>query len=448
MYLNYFGLSEKPFAITPDPAFLYLSERHAEALAHLVYGVTISDGFIQLTGEVGTGKTTLTRRLLDELPDDVDVALILNPAVSVQELLEAMFREFDWDTPVGTDRHHSQTQAYVDSLNEHLLEAHTEGRRVVLMIDEAQNLDVSVLEQLRLLTNLETHKQKLLQIVLVGQPELRELLGRQGLRQLAQRVTARYHLTELDQQEAAGYIQHRLKTAGAERPIFTASAINEIHRRSRGVPRLINVICDRALLGAFTQENAVVNKVIARRAADQVFGINLAPQQRQIRRWQIAAVSVAVVGLAIATFYSVSNKQLEPAVLELASTPISKPLVEIPASHQSPVTTPNDHPTETNTANPLFVRSDIHQFLSSEQSYTGTDSALTTLFSVWQTGYQPQTNNNACNHAENTGLRCEYITASWPLLSLLNRPAVLTLIDSRGQTHHVTMTALNEQRVT
>jgi len=251
MYASYFGLSDNPFAITPDPRFLFLSARHTEALAHLLYGVTESGGFIQLTGEVGTGKTTLVRTLLEKLPDNVDAALIINPRVSVLEFLRSICRELhiDWKQ--------TQTpQDLIDTLNARLLKAHEAGRRVVLIIDEAQGLSAEVLEQVRLLTNLETREQKLLQIILVGQPELRELLARTELRQLAQRITGRYHLTPLSTTETRAYVNHRLTVSGAMAPIFTAGAARSIQNASGGIPRLINIICDRALLGAYTMSCA------------------------------------------------------------------------------------------------------------------------------------------------------------------------------------------------
>ncbi len=198
MYTSFFGLNEKPFSITPDPRYLFMSERHGEALAHLVYGVTESGGFVQLTGEVGTGKTTLVRTLLqNRLPDNADVAVVLNPQISVKEILATIVEELSVESGVDTDSIKSMT----DALNAYLLKAHAEGRRVILIVDEAQNLSPNVLEQVRLLTNLETAKQKLLQIILIGQPELRELLARNDLRQLAQRITGRYHLEPLSRNE-------------------------------------------------------------------------------------------------------------------------------------------------------------------------------------------------------------------------------------------------------
>src|SRR5271157_261529 len=255
MYLSFFGLSEKPFAITPDPRYLFLSERHAEALAHLLYGINEAGGFIQLTGEVGTGKTTVVRSLLSRLPHHADVAVILNPRITPAEFLLTICEELG--VTIGEpDR--SSVKAMVDALNRKLLSAHAEGRRVIVIVDEAQNLSADVLEQVRLLTNLETATQKLLQIILIGQPELRELLDRNDLRQLAQRITGRYHLKPLSQEETLQYVRHRLRVAGASGEIFTPGALREVHRLSAGIPRVINVCCDRALLGAYTRETRKV----------------------------------------------------------------------------------------------------------------------------------------------------------------------------------------------
>ncbi|MGB5578524.1 MAG: AAA family ATPase, partial [Woeseiaceae bacterium] len=269
MYTSFFGLNEKPFSITPDPRYLFMSERHGEALAHLVYGVTESGGFVQLTGEVGTGKTTLVRTLLlNRMPDNADVAVVLNPQLSVLEFLATICEELHIDVP----HNRGSIKALTDALNRHLLKTHAEGRRTILIVDEAQNLSPAVLEQVRLLTNLETAKQKLLQIILIGQPELRELLGRNDLRQLAQRITGRYHLEPLTAEETAHYIEHRLKVAGALGEVFDPGAKKETFQLSQGVPRLINVICDRALLGAYSLESRRVDRRLIRRAAAEVRG--------------------------------------------------------------------------------------------------------------------------------------------------------------------------------
>src|SRR5579864_9311073 len=232
MYLSFFGLNEKPFAITPDPRYLYLSERHAEALAHLLYGINEAGGFVQLTGEVGTGKTTIVRSLLAQTPENAEIALILNPRMTAPEFLLTICEELGIGVP---DSALESLKDLVDILSRHLLEAHAGGRRVVLVVDEAQNLSPDVLEQVRLLTNIETNTQKLLQIILIGQPELRELLARNELRQLAQRITGRYHLDPLSREETTAYVRHRLRVAGATTDILSPWALREAFRLSRGV---------------------------------------------------------------------------------------------------------------------------------------------------------------------------------------------------------------------
>ena len=268
VYPKYFGLKEPSFSIAPDPHYLYLSGQHREALAHLLYGAGEDGGFVLLTGEVGTGKTTVCRAFLEQLPDGVDLALILNPAMTANELLLNICDEFRIPVPEGE----RSVKLLVDRLNAYLLEAHARGRRPVLLIDEAQNLRPKVLEQVRLLTNLETTKHKLLHIFLVGQPELRRMLNREGLRQINQRITARFHLRPLGPGETAEYIRHRIAVAGVDRPLFTGSAIRRIHQVSGGVPRLVNILCDRALLGACVTRASQVTPAIVAKAAREVMG--------------------------------------------------------------------------------------------------------------------------------------------------------------------------------
>jgi general secretion pathway protein A len=291
VYTEFFGLRDKPFSITPDPRYLYMSARHADALAHLIYGISESGGFIQLTGEVGTGKTTLIRSLLEQLPDKAEIALILNPQLSAREFIAVICEELR--TPAPRD---DTLKAQIDALNAHLLRVHAAGRRVVLIVDEAQTLSPELLEQVRLLTNLETAKQKLLQIILIGQPELRALLDRQEMRQIAQRITGRYHLEPLRRDDTEAYLRHRMRIAGAQSEVFKRSAIRQLFRRSRGIPRLINVIADRALLAAYTEDRRLVDGALVTRAAAEVFG-----DRRPFGRWwpwAAAVVAAAVFMLA------------------------------------------------------------------------------------------------------------------------------------------------------
>ena len=292
MYQAFFGLAEPPFTITPDPRYLFASSRHAEALAHLVYGVSEAGGFIQLTGEVGTGKTTLVRSLLAREPSGVDIALVLNPRVTVPEFLLTLCEELGIPMPGSAS---GSVKALVDALSAHLLAAHAAGRRVAVIIDEAHLLERDVLEQVRLLTNLETSTRKLLQVILIGQPELRELLAREDLRQVAQRITGRHHLEPLSREETAAYVRHRLRVAGATREIFTPAALRELHRRSGGLPRLVNVIADRALLGAFARDRHEVSSALLRAAAAEVAG---EANGSRVGPWVATAATVLLVAVS------------------------------------------------------------------------------------------------------------------------------------------------------
>jgi general secretion pathway protein A len=262
MYQSFYGFAEMPFNITPDPKFLYLSPTHQEALQHLKFGVQERKGFIVLVGEVGCGKTTLCRRFLNEIDSTrFDTALILNPRVTETQMLKAILTE------LGEKKLARSQVDLVAQMNRVLLERIERGRDIVLIIDEAQNLKVHVLEQIRLLSNLETDKQKLLQIVLLGQPELKEVLGRDELRQLRQRILVHYELRPLTLVDTEHYIQHRLTLAGGHgRPNFTVWAVRAIHRASGGIPRLVNSLCDKALLSAFIRESDEVTYWDARRA--------------------------------------------------------------------------------------------------------------------------------------------------------------------------------------
>jgi len=277
MYAPFFGLSKEPFSIAPDPRFLFMSEQHREALAHLLYGLGGGGGFVLLTGEIGAGKTTVCRCFLEQLPAHCAVAYIFNPKLTATELLQTVCAEFGLVVPAPADAvsggSNASIKQLVDALNTFLLAAHAQGRQAVLVIDEAQSLSADVLEQLRLLTNLETSERKLLQIVLIGQPELRDMLARPELEQLAQRVIARYHLGGLSAQQTQQYIRHRLSVAGtgAQLP-FDAAALARIHALSGGVPRRINLLADRALLGAYAQGRQTADKRTVQQAAAEVFG--------------------------------------------------------------------------------------------------------------------------------------------------------------------------------
>ena len=431
MYTSFFGLNEKPFSITPDPRYLFMSERHGEALAHLVYGVTESGGFIQLTGEVGTGKTTLCRTLLlNRMPSNADVAVVLNPQLSALEFLEAICEELG----VAVPEPRGSIKALIDTLNRYLLNAHSQGRRTILVVDEAQNLAPDVLEEVRLLTNLETAKQKLLQIILIGQPELRELLARTDLRQLAQRITARYHLEPLSAEETNLYIEHRLKVAGALGEVFDASAKREVFRLSQGVPRLVNVICDRALLGAYSLGSRRVNRGLIRSAAAEVTGESAL---RTGPRWAVPAMGAAALLIIAAGAWLVwPERQVRQPQADIQPQAATETVDTGPPQVTAAITPPPA--TAVDNAEPEASLADQ---LNLAEKLTTPESAFAVLFDLWNIEYGRGT-SGACEQAESAGFKCLFMRGSWAGLKLLNRPAILTLVDTDGDKHYVVLKAI------
>lgn len=298
MYEKFFGFTERPFQLVPNPAYLFLSKSHEDVLAHLTYAVSQGDGFVEITGEVGTGKTTLCRVFLGNLEEGAEAAYIFNPMLNAVELLKAINQEF------GIDAASESAKELIDGLNRFLMEKKRQGKRVLLLIDEAQNLNKDVLEQLRLLSNLETDTSKLLQIILVGQPELREVLDSHELRQLRQRITLSCHLRPLDLNETRDYIRHRIQIAARKPSIkFTQDAFRAIYRYSRGIPRLINIVCDRALLTAYgLDQHKITGRVTA--AAIQEISARPGPRvQSAWSRWPLYAAAVLCIGLLAAAPY-------------------------------------------------------------------------------------------------------------------------------------------------
>jgi general secretion pathway protein A len=416
MYPAFFGIAEKPFAITPDPRYLYLGERHAEALAHLVYGINEAGGFIQLTGEVGTGKTTTIRSLLARTPGNAEIALIINPRLTPLEFLQTICEELGIGLP---DAALGNSKELVDQLNTYLLRAHAAGRRVVLIVDEAQNLSADVLEQVRLLTNLETESQKLLQIILIGQPELRTLLERNDLRQLAQRVTARYHLEPLGREDTLAYVRHRLRVAGATSDIFTPAALREIYRLSGGVPRVVNVICDRALLAAYAGEQHEVGAPLVRRAASEVFDRPVAPGWLKPLISGVVLLLVAATATLLWRLAPWQHSALLPAV-----NPVPAPAV---------VATPPPRPT-------------LAAQLAQAGTDTGTDTAFAQLLKLWNAGYQPGP-TDGCTQAGAQGLECVTLRGSLAQLHDLGRPVILMLSDTSGKPLQVVLTGIGDDDV-
>lgn len=300
MYTGFFGLTSQPFSIAPNPDFLFLSPRHAEALAHLRYGLGEAGGFVLLTGEVGTGKTTVSRCLLQELTDQTEVAFILNPTLNELELLAAICDQLK----IRYKKSDASLKMLTDKITNRLMKNHQAGKNTILIIDEAQHLQPAVLEQLRLLTNLETNTKKLMQVILIGQPELQQLLQRQDLRQLAQRITARYHLMPLTEQEVQQYISYRLQVAGCSRPVFTSSAVKKLFQLSGGIPRLLNLICDRALLGGYSQQKALIDAGLVNQAASEVLAIKPQPEKAAwpVWLWPVLTLVALGVGAGLSAF--------------------------------------------------------------------------------------------------------------------------------------------------
>lgn len=429
MYYDFFGFREPPFSIAPDPRYLYLSDRHKEALAHLMYGVKGQGGggFIVITGEVGTGKTTVSRCFIENAPDNVDIALILNPRLSVRELLSAICDELEISHDPG-----ASIKQLVDLINQDLLTAHAAGRHKVLMIDEAQNLSAEVLEQLRLLTNLETAEKKLLQIVLLGQPELQQVLALPELRQLNQRVTARYHLDAIGKEELPAYLRYRLSVAGLRGDIFTPGAVRRLYRDSHGIPRLINLISDRALLGAYAEGEHEIRKAHIRQASREVKGgIGSAAQPTSpvpISRYLLLAASILVA--VIGTIWLVYKPPGEGNILNN--------LADGPSQAAGTVNREPD-----NTA-PSPVPFDM-----SQQSLTS-EAAFAALLNVWGREYAPTDETKGCDFAREVGLACLDRQGTRRSLEFLDRPAILTLKGDEGQSGYVVIRSLegNQARLT
>jgi len=434
MYTAFFGLNEKPFSISPDPRYLYLSRRHADALAHLIYGISESGGFIQLTGEVGTGKTTLIRSLLEQLPEKAEIALILNPQLSTREFLQAICEELRIDTSSQ-----DSVKGLIDCLNAQLLQANTEDRRIVLIVDEAQTLSPELLEQVRLLTNLETAKKKLLQIILIGQPELRELLDRPELRQVAQRVTGRYHLEPLSYEDTGVYVRHRMKVAGTQADVFKQSAIRKIYKQSRGIPRLINIIADRALLAAYTQDRASIDGRLVQHAAAEVFG---QPKRRAWWLWALGAAGMAIFIFGTTNLLQGPSAELEgSAAAEVAAQlrADDSPAVAAPSETQETV---ENSPRDTLEMAMVEPTQSLPEVFARVGDNTTTTTAAQRLFELWGLSYDASA-GPACGQAELQGAKCLFLVGgSIGQLRRLNLPALLTLSDSDGGQHSVVMASL------
>ncbi|MBT8120481.1 MAG: AAA family ATPase [Gammaproteobacteria bacterium] len=479
MYNDYFGFKEAPFSIAPDPRYLYMTAQHREALAHLVYGLNSEGGCILLTGEVGTGKTTMCRCLLEQIPEQANVALVLNPKVSEIELLETICDELNISYP-DTD---NSVKTYTDRIYEFLIASNRKNEKTVLIIDEAQNLNSKVLEQLRLLTNLETNQRKLLQIIVLGQPELLDILAKPEMRQLAQRITARFHLRPLTRSEVKAYVTHRLAVAGQNIQLFPENSIKLLFKLSGGVPRLINIICDRALLGAYVESQYAVHTPIIKKAATEVFGeLKNVEKKHRTRRWLLpAAIVSSIAAIAIASLYYLTltpldngtdNDSADKRLAKYSASP------DTPSSLNNELNEPGFSPTPALTSNTdMSTELDSITIEQDESRQQYTDPAVTDavvaataehnnekkfddietilndssndqvsayqqLFLAWGHKYNNKSITTACKQAEALSLRCLHKQGNLNSLKAHNRPAVLKLVNNNGQIRHITVTSI------
>jgi len=417
MYLKHFSLSERPFTISPDPRFLFMSNRYREALAHLTYGVNEGGGFVLLTGEVGTGKTTVCRCLLQQLPENTRLAFVLNPKLNSVELLATICDELKIDYPENCQ----SLKILTDKLSEFLLKSYQQELNVVVMIDEAQNLGTEVLEQIRLLTNLETNQKKLLQIILVGQPELQEKLAKRELRQLAQRITARYHLRPLSLKETVAYVLHRVRIAGCHQVLFSRDSIEYLHTKTMGIPRLVNTICDRALFAAASRQKDKVDKKIMAQATKEVMG-DIAQDEPNIgekgwsKSWLKAALASAVIVSTIFSAYWLGQ-----------NSPVAE-LNQIGSAKQKGTETALVKESATSQVKPVIKEPSLVEQIIGEQRWDNNGLwSMQNLLSLWQIDYSPLRDGDACEFSASYGLNCEQITGQWQKLREFNRPASLKL---------------------
>lgn len=463
MYQEHFGLQFPPFSIAPDPHYLYMSGQHREALAHLLYGVQHEGGFVLLTGEVGTGKTTVCRCLLEQLPEKTDLAIVLNPKLTARELLGTVCQEFG----IALADDNPSFKVLIDRLNRFLLDGYAQGHRAVLIIDEAQNLSGGVLEQLRLLTNLETNERKLLQIILIGQPELKEKLAQPRLRQLSQRITARYHLQPLAKKEVGPYVAHRLAIAGASarriRKLFADKVIGKLYGMSHGIPRIINLICDRALLGAYAQGLERVDVKTLQQAAREVLGD--APPIGAARHTGVQWASAAVLLMAlIFAAFAYLTWQVPNFLPEGFRLPAAQAVVERQEQMELPVvpaavedvgeTVPESPDSKTEAVAPQATAvvpppaAPSMEWPKEVDREASLDQAYRALYERWGVVYDPKQNRNACLYARDYSLRCLHLSGSLESLLAMNRPAVLTLYTEEQQKFFATLTAVQDETAT
>ncbi len=464
MYNEYFGFKEAPFSIAPDPRYLYMTAQHRDALAHLVYGLNSEGGCILLTGEVGTGKTTICRCLLEQIPDQANVALVLNPKLNEIELLETICDELKISYPDSSN----SIKTYTDRIYDFLIKSNQKNEKTVLIIDEAQNLDSKVLEQLRLLTNLETNQRKLLQIIILGQPELLAILAKTEMRQLAQRITARFHLQPLTKHEVKAYINHRLAVAGQNIQLFPENSIKLLYKLSNGVPRLINVICDRALLGAYVENQYAVNPSILKKAATEVFGElkNVEQQQKNKQRLYPIAVffSFLILAFVVVSYFKnnteiASNSPQDIIVSDIKNEPSftnSRTIIQTSLDDLTAEKISTGQASEAQSAKKTSTTAivteldiehdDINEILNDASNNPA--SAYHELFKTWGLHYNDKTSITACKQAETYFLSCLFKHGNINNLKIHNRPAVLTLTNNQGVKRYITITSIDKNLAT
>ena len=455
MYAQHFGLKHEPFSIAPDPRYLFMSERHREALAHLLYGLGGGGGFVLLSGEIGAGKTTVCRCFLEQIPKRCNVAYIFNPKLTVTELLKSVCEEFRIPFE-HTGPQPATVKDYLDPLNEFLLRTHSVGQNNVLIIDEAQMLSADVLEQLRLLTNLETNERKLLQIILIGQPELRAMLARPELEQLAQRVIARFHLGALSETETTQYIQHRLSVAGMTSAMpFRREAIQRIHQLSRGVPRRINLLCDRALLGAYADGKGRVDRAIVNKAASEVFdqADALARPLSNAGRVALIAVGVLAGALVVGLIALAMGNLRRPAPVVVVGPAASRPAPAAVAQGSAPgapgisaaaTSASTAMPASAAVPLPLLSAAEFAQRFAAP--IRSEKEAWRELATSWNAA---PGESDPCAELQRQQLHCfRNPTSTLAQIRQLGRPGFVTLRDEAGKPMYALLTGLDAQAAT